>query len=181
MEDRMLKIEQENEPRERGGSIERFEGLPVRVNDNRDPRYMSFDLSRFLDMIARIRKEGLFKVSRDYGPTDFGKYVYMFASSESDHWGDSIERALAIEINLSTYKKSFGSESLTGATEVEVKVLMDKGEGRVFRFKFNNDGTYRNGGWDNVSLEKRLRESSENPLGDNFTLEQSKEPKEISS
>lgn len=154
------------------GNVEIFEGLPVIVNDSRNKDYLSFDLQKFLDMIARIRKDGLFKVSRDYGPKDFGKYVYLVASSESNNWADSIKRAVAIEVNLFT-RKNRGVKGFVGLTDVEVKIIMDKGEGRKFQFSFNTDGTYRNCDWEDAYYTKRLIGGD---TSGEFSLDEIKEP-----
>lgn len=139
--------------------IESDEKLPVRVNDLRDSRYKSFDLEKFLNVIERLRREGLFKITREFEDSDYGKYMSVFASSESDHWAEAVKEAKAIEITLTTPSKNFGVESRMGRTNVELKILMGEKEGRVFTFNFNRDGKYYNGSWYDVHLQKRLGDS----------------------
>lgn len=135
--------------------VESREKVPIKVNDLRDPSAKAFDLAKFLNMIERLRTENLFKIDREFGDDDYGKYM-TFASSESNNWSEAIRGAQAIEITLTTIAKNFVIESLMKGTDVEVKVLMSGTQGRVFNFRFNGEGKYHNAGWDDVYLRKSL-------------------------
>src|SRR3989338_7336167 len=93
--------------------LARVEKIPISVNDLRDPSACSFDLDKFLTMISRLRSEELYGLHREYDQSDYGKYMSIFASSESDHWDEAIQSAKAIEITLST-PQSHGFEFLEG-------------------------------------------------------------------
>ncbi len=147
--------------------LEIIEKIPIKVNDLRDPSERSFDVEKFLSVIERLKREGLYAISREFQDSDYGKYMSVVASSESDHWDEAIQHARAIEITLTTLPNR-GQEFLKGMTDVEVKILMNKEEGRVFHFQFK-DGKYRQGGWDDVRLQKRLG-ATEASL--DFTLEE---------
>lgn len=155
--------------------LESAEKIPIKINDLRDPASRSFDLEKFLKVIERLRREGLFKITREFEDSEYGKYMSIFASSESDHWDEAIQSAKAIEITLTT-PPNRGLPGLTGNAKVEVKILMDEKEGRVFVFRFNGDGTYRGGGWDDVHLQKRLGQGDE---PNDFELMVDPEPKKL--
>ncbi len=157
-----------------GKHIENTEKVPIKVNDLRDPSERSFDLAKFLTVIERLKSEGLYKISREFKDSDYGKYMSVVASSESDHWDEAIQTAKAIEITLTT-PASRGFEFMRGKTDVEVKILMGEEEGRIFNFHFK-DGKYRQGGWDDVHFQKRLSSTAESQ---DFTLEVEPKPKEL--
>lgn len=152
--------------------IENIDKVPIKVNDLRDPSERSFDLEKFLTVIDRLKREGLYKISREFQDSDYGKYMSVVASSESDHWDDAIQQAKAIEITLTT-PANRGLEFMEGKTDVEVKILMNVEEGRVFHFQFK-DGKYRQGGWDDVHLRKRL---GTDETSQDFVLEMQTEKK----
>lgn len=135
--------------------LEAIEKIPIKVNDLRDPGARAFDLEKFLAVIERLRSEGLYKISREFSDSDYGKYMSVVASSESDHWSEAIKAARAIEITLTT-PRNRGIEGFEGLTEVEVRILMGGTDGRVFTFSFGKEGKYRRAGWDDVHLQKRL-------------------------
>ena len=68
--------------------LEGTEKIPMRVNDLRNSMEGGFDLDKFLSMISRLRSEGLYAISREFKDSDYGKYMSVAASSESDHWDD---------------------------------------------------------------------------------------------
>jgi len=138
--------------------IESAPKVPIIVNDDRNLKYHFFDLEKFLIMIQRLRQEDLFKLSKEFKDSDYGKYVACFASSESNSWERSIKTAKYIEINLITNPgKIFELEYLMGMTNVEIKVLMDDDgtkKGRIFNFLFDQKGNYYNGRWKDVDIKK---------------------------
>lgn len=142
-------------------NIESREGIPMRINDLRNPSALSFDLDKFINTIARLKSEGLYKLSKEFRDSDYGKYMSVFASAESDNWDEAIQNAKAMEITLTT-PPDHAMEFLKDRTAVEVKVLMDGKEGKIFRFTFNKEGKYHQGGWDDVYLQKRLVGENEN-------------------
>ena len=151
---------------EAGKQLESFGNIPIKVNDLRDPSSLAFDVDKFLNAIERLRNEGLYKITKDFKASDYGKYMSTFASAESDNWADAVGKASAIEITLTTIPNR-GITQLQGRTLVEVKVLMNDSNGRVFRFEFK-DGNYHSGGWDDVYLERRLGNSG---AVEDFSLE----------
>ncbi len=60
--------------------VEVVEKVPIKINDLRDPSLRAFDLEKFLTVIERLRKEGLFAISREFQDSDYGKYMSLFAS-----------------------------------------------------------------------------------------------------
>jgi hypothetical protein len=78
-------------------SIENIELIPMKVHDLRDPRLKAFDLDKFIGVIGRLRSEGLFKFSREF-EDDYGKYMSVFESRESDNRSEAVQKAKAIEI-----------------------------------------------------------------------------------
>jgi hypothetical protein len=98
-----------------------------------------------------------------------------FASSESDHWVNAIKRAQAIQITLDTMTR-YGIEPFTIVT---IKILMDKNEGRSFRFTFTLKGeranNYRNGNFNDVYLIKRM--TGDEPEA--FVLEEQVAPRQL--
>lgn len=134
--------------------LEGIEKVPIKVNDLRNNPGDTFDLDKFLTMISRLRSEGLRAISREFADTEYGKYMSIPGSSESDHWDDAIQNAQAVEITVSN-PPNRGHDFLKAKTEVEVKVLMSDTEGRVFTFRFT-DGKYSNAGWDDVHLQQTL-------------------------
>lgn len=157
-----------------GKHLENIEKIAIKVNDLRDLSERSFDLEKFLTVIERLKSEGLYKISREFQDSDYGKYMSVIASSESDHWDEAIQTAKAIEITLTT-PANRGFEFMKGKTDVEVKILMNEKEGRIFYFQFK-DGKYRQGGWDDVHFQKRLSDTEESQ---DFTLEVEPKPKEL--
>lgn len=156
--------------------IENIELVPMKVTDLRDSRYLSFDLNKFVTTIGRLRNEGLYKLSREFQDSEYGKYMSTGGSSESNSWNEAIQEAKAIEITASTDTKTFGMEHREGRTQIEVKVLMSGNAGRVFTFNFHRDGTYSNANWDNVHLQKRLRNEANE---EDFVLDTNEEPKKL--
>jgi hypothetical protein len=152
-------------------NIERVEKVPMKVTDLRNNPEDAFDLNKFLEMIARLRSEGLHAISREFTDSDYGKYMSIPGSSESDHWDDAIQNAQAVEITVSN-PPNRGHDFLKAKTEVEVKVLMNGAEGRVFTFRFT-DGKYSNAGWDDVHLQRTI--DGDNPLEFALTIK----PKEL--
>jgi hypothetical protein len=154
--------------------LENIELVPMKVTDLRNSQHSSFDLNKFVTTVGRLRSEGLYKLSREFQDSDYGKYMSTFASAESDNWDEAIQKAKAIEITATTETRTFGFEHREGRTEVEVKVLMPENEGRIFNFYFDKDGKYSRGGWKDVRLQKRLT-TDENE----FTLDVDNESKKL--
>ncbi|MFA6445899.1 MAG: hypothetical protein WCW14_01440 [Candidatus Paceibacterota bacterium] len=134
--------------------VEKREGVPINVIDSRDPSDTAFDLGKFLNVFERLKREGLFKIRGEFAESDYGKFMAVFASCESDNWDEAVQNAKAIQITLTT-QPNRGHEFMEGITNVEIKILMDEREGRVFNFRFK-DGKYRSGRWTDVHLQKRL-------------------------
>lgn len=151
------------------------ESLPINVIDNRPPEYRTYDVNELIKLIGRVRKEDFYTLSRDFPYEILGKYMGTFASSESDHWVDAIKRAQAIQITLETMTK-YGIEPYTIVT---IKILMDKNEGRSFRFTFTLKGeranNYRNGNFSDVHLIKRI--TGDEPEA--FVLEEQVAPRQL--
>ena len=163
---------------EKQGNLENIDLIPIKIIDQRNHEHMNFDLNKFITVISRLRTEDLFRLSNEFEPKDYGKYMHTFASNESDNWNEAVKNATAIEIILTTQEKNYGRDYFIGKTNVEVRVLMSEKEGRVFVFKFNGDGTYSNGNFKNVYLQKILQDP--NKVND-FTLEIDNDSKKLKS
>ena len=154
-------------------NLENTDKIPMNIRDLRDPSERSFDLEKFINVIVRLHSEDLYKMSREFVYSEYGKYMSLFASSESDNWDEAIKKAIALEI-IATTPPNRGHDFLKGRTDVEVRILMSAEEGRVFTFKFR-DGKYNQGGWKDVHFQKRLGDKTP----DDFTLESVPKPKEL--
>jgi hypothetical protein len=154
---------------------ESSESLPINVIDNRPSEYRTYDVNELIKLIGRVRKEDFYTLSRNFPFEILGKYMGTFASSESNHWVEAIKRAQAIQITLDTMTR-FGIEPFTIVT---IKVLMDKNEGRSFRFTFTLKGekanNYRNGSFNDVHLIKRM--TGDEPEA--FVLEEQIPPRQL--
>jgi len=138
-------------------NIENIEKIPLKIEDLRNPSLRAFNLDKFIDVIHRVRNEDFYKLSGEFNDSDYGKYMSLFASSESNSWSEAIKSAIAIQIVLTTPPGNKGISSFKDRTDVEVKILMNERDGRIFNFIFDKDGKYHNCNWKDVNLQDRLK------------------------
>lgn len=141
-----------------------IEKIQLNIKDLREETKRSFDLNKFISVIELLRKNDLYDICMQFQYSDYGKFMSVFASAESDNWDEAIKRAIAIEIKLTNppdrglvYKGKLHFRG--GWTDVEIRILMDKNEGRVFNFHFDEKGKYAGCGWKDIRPQDNLIDS----------------------